>query len=161
MPPELFDTNPNRFTPTCPISSLKVEVKKKHISFGRNFSCFSAHLIERDLKCLIDALFVDVNPAKEAPLRGSSASEWRCRPPCIRAADPQKQVDFRIYLVSKGRSVMQATKGQQKRTSVPDFRRTHGSLQLGGVQWTSPRRCTHTFDSFHLGSTRTCKKQED
>jgi hypothetical protein len=32
-----------------PISSIKGEVKKKHISFGWNFSCFSAHLIERDL----------------------------------------------------------------------------------------------------------------
>jgi len=31
------------------ISSIKEEVKKKHISFGWNFSCFSAHLIERDL----------------------------------------------------------------------------------------------------------------
>jgi hypothetical protein len=31
------------------ISSIKEEVKKKHISFGRNFSCFSAHLIERDV----------------------------------------------------------------------------------------------------------------
>ena len=30
-------------------SSIKVEVKKKHISFGRNFSCFAAHFIERDL----------------------------------------------------------------------------------------------------------------
>jgi hypothetical protein len=29
--------------------SIKVEVKKKHISFGWNFSCFAAHLIERDL----------------------------------------------------------------------------------------------------------------
>jgi hypothetical protein len=34
---------------TCLISSIKEEVKKKHISFGRNFSCFSAHSIERDL----------------------------------------------------------------------------------------------------------------
>jgi|SRR5229473_1088485 hypothetical protein len=32
-------------------SSIKVEVKKKHISFGWNFSCFAAHLIERDLFC--------------------------------------------------------------------------------------------------------------
>jgi hypothetical protein len=30
------------------ISSIKGEVKKKHISFGRNFSCFSAHSIEPD-----------------------------------------------------------------------------------------------------------------
>jgi hypothetical protein len=29
--------------------AIKVEVKKKHISFGWNFSCFAAHLIERDL----------------------------------------------------------------------------------------------------------------
>jgi hypothetical protein len=32
-----------------PDCSIKGEVKKKHISFGWNFSCFSAHLIERDL----------------------------------------------------------------------------------------------------------------
>jgi hypothetical protein len=31
------------------IGSIKVEVKKKHISLGWNFSCFAAHLIERDL----------------------------------------------------------------------------------------------------------------
>jgi len=31
------------------VSSIKGEVKKKHISFGWNFSCFSAHLMERDL----------------------------------------------------------------------------------------------------------------
>jgi hypothetical protein len=30
-------------------SSIKVEVKKKHFSGGRNFSCFAARLIERDL----------------------------------------------------------------------------------------------------------------
>jgi len=30
-------------------SSIKEEVKKKHISFGRNFSCFSAHSIEQVL----------------------------------------------------------------------------------------------------------------
>src|SRR5258708_789496 len=35
----------------CLVSSIKVEVKKKHISFGWNFSCFSAHLIKRDLFC--------------------------------------------------------------------------------------------------------------
>src|SRR5579864_2504983 len=29
--------------------SIKVEVKKKHISCGWSFSCFAAHLIERDL----------------------------------------------------------------------------------------------------------------
>ena len=29
--------------------SIKVEVKKKHSSIGRNFSCFTAHLIEQDL----------------------------------------------------------------------------------------------------------------
>jgi IS1 family transposase len=33
------------------ISSIKGEVKKKHIPFGWNFSCFAAHLIERDLFC--------------------------------------------------------------------------------------------------------------
>jgi hypothetical protein len=31
------------------VSSIKGEVKKKHISFGWNFSCFAAHLIEQDL----------------------------------------------------------------------------------------------------------------
>jgi len=36
-------------TRLCLVSSIKGEVKKKHISFGRTFSCFSAHLIERDL----------------------------------------------------------------------------------------------------------------
>jgi hydroxyacyl-ACP dehydratase HTD2-like protein with hotdog domain len=33
----------------CPISSIKVEVKKKHISLGWNFACFAAHVIEQDL----------------------------------------------------------------------------------------------------------------
>ena len=33
----------------CLISSIKVEVKRKHISFGWNFSSFAAHLIEQDL----------------------------------------------------------------------------------------------------------------
>ncbi len=32
-----------------PISSIKVEVKKKHFSDGRSFSCFAAHVIEQDL----------------------------------------------------------------------------------------------------------------
>ena len=31
------------------VSSIKGEVKKKHISVGWTFSCFAAHLIERDL----------------------------------------------------------------------------------------------------------------
>jgi len=30
-------------------SSIKGEVKKKHFPVGRNFSCFAARLIERDL----------------------------------------------------------------------------------------------------------------
>jgi hypothetical protein len=33
----------------CPIGSIKGEVKKKHFPVGRNFSCFAARLIERDL----------------------------------------------------------------------------------------------------------------
>jgi hypothetical protein len=33
----------------CLISSIKGEVKKKHISSGWNFSCFAAHLMEQDL----------------------------------------------------------------------------------------------------------------
>jgi hypothetical protein len=66
-------------------------------------------------------------------------------------AGPKKQLEFRIYPVSKGRSGLQTSKGQQKCASVPDFRRNNGSLQLGEVQWTSPRRFTHNFDSLHLG----------
>ena len=31
------------------VSSIKVEVKKKHVSNGWTFSCFSAHSIEQDL----------------------------------------------------------------------------------------------------------------
>src|SRR6266478_6978508 len=31
------------------ISSIKVEVKKKHSCIGRNFSCFAAHWMEQDL----------------------------------------------------------------------------------------------------------------
>jgi hypothetical protein len=31
------------------IGSIKVEVKKKHLFFGWKFSCFAAHLSERDL----------------------------------------------------------------------------------------------------------------
>ncbi|PYX56189.1 MAG: hypothetical protein DMG76_15610 [Acidobacteria bacterium] len=64
---------------------------------------------------------------------------------------PKKQVEFRIYPVSKGRSGLQTSRGEQKCASVPDFSRSRCSLQLGGVQWTSPRRFTHRFDSLHLG----------
>ena len=38
-----------RIADQLPISSIKVEVKKKHNSNGWNFSCFAAHLMERDL----------------------------------------------------------------------------------------------------------------
>jgi hypothetical protein len=31
------------------VCSIKVEVKKKHISLGWNFACFAAHVIEQDL----------------------------------------------------------------------------------------------------------------
>jgi hypothetical protein len=31
------------------ISSIKVEVKKKHLCNGWRFSCFAAHFIEQDL----------------------------------------------------------------------------------------------------------------
>jgi len=31
------------------VSSIKVEVKKKHLSNGWTFSCFAAHFIEQDL----------------------------------------------------------------------------------------------------------------
>jgi len=34
---------------TSPVSSIKGEVKKKHLSIGWNFSCFAAHLSEQDL----------------------------------------------------------------------------------------------------------------
>jgi hypothetical protein len=34
---------------TCLVSSIKVEVKKKHLSNGWRFSCFAAHFIEQDL----------------------------------------------------------------------------------------------------------------
>jgi hypothetical protein len=34
---------------TCLVSSIKVEVKKKHFCAGWNFSCFSAHWMEQDL----------------------------------------------------------------------------------------------------------------
>src|SRR6267142_2773726 len=40
-----------QFNSACLISSIKGEVKKKHISFGWNFSCFAAHLMERDRFC--------------------------------------------------------------------------------------------------------------
>jgi hypothetical protein len=39
------------------VSSIKGEVKKKHISVGWNFSCFAAHLIERDLYLLYSMLW--------------------------------------------------------------------------------------------------------
>jgi hypothetical protein len=35
--------------PKVLIGSLKGEVKKKQISLGWKFSCFSAHLLERDM----------------------------------------------------------------------------------------------------------------
>src|SRR5467141_4813706 len=42
---------------------------------------------------------------------------------------PKKQVEFRIYPVSKGRSVLQTSRGQQKCASVSDFSRSRCSLQ--------------------------------
>src|SRR5215467_8739636 len=36
-------------SPTCLVSSIKVEVKRKHHSNGWSFSCFAAHLFEQDL----------------------------------------------------------------------------------------------------------------
>jgi hypothetical protein len=42
---------------------------------------------------------------------------------------PKKQVEFRIYLVSKGRSVPQTSKDQQKCASAPHFRPNDFSLQ--------------------------------
>jgi|HubBroStandDraft_1064217.scaffolds.fasta_scaffold38319_1 hypothetical protein len=34
---------------TCLVSSIKVEVKKKHFCAGWSFSCFSAQWMEQDL----------------------------------------------------------------------------------------------------------------
>src|SRR6267143_3049283 len=65
---------------------------------------------------------------------------------------------FSLYVVHRHRSRRRTPKGQQKCTSVPDFRRTNGSLQPGGVQWTSPRRFTHSFDSLHLGGNANLQK---
>src|SRR5258707_4120629 len=42
-------SHPNGKGLTYLVSSIKVEVKKKHISDGWTFSCFAAHLIEQDL----------------------------------------------------------------------------------------------------------------
>jgi hypothetical protein len=36
-------------SPMCLISSIKGEVKKKHLSAGWRFSCFAAHMMEQDL----------------------------------------------------------------------------------------------------------------
>jgi hypothetical protein len=35
--------------PKVLISSVKGEVKKKHLSIGWSFSCFAAHAMEQDL----------------------------------------------------------------------------------------------------------------
>ena len=53
-------------SPRVLVSSIKGEVKKKHISFGWKFSCFAAHVIERDLFC---------SSAPCARLRGN-ATPW-------------------------------------------------------------------------------------
>ncbi|PYU70700.1 MAG: hypothetical protein DMG52_24550, partial [Acidobacteria bacterium] len=60
-----------------------------------------------------------------------------------------------------GRSVLQATKGQQKRTSVPDFRRTNGSLQVGGRSGLHLGASLIALIRFTLAVTRTCKRQEN
>jgi hypothetical protein len=52
------------------------------------------------VNCLIDALLVDVNPAKGAPLCGSSGAMPSAAE--FEQGCPKKQVEFRIYLVSKG-----------------------------------------------------------
>ena len=52
------------------------------------------------MNCLIDALLVDVNPAKGAPLCGSSGAMPSAAE--FEQGCPKKQVEFRIYLVSKG-----------------------------------------------------------
>src|SRR5258708_34554563 len=46
---ELYRGRPGARLNQVLISSIKVEVKKKHISDGWTFSCFAAHLIEQDL----------------------------------------------------------------------------------------------------------------
>ena len=85
-----------------------------------------------------------------------------CTPCAVRRefehAGPKKQVEFRNYLVSKGRSGLQPSMGQQRCASVPRFSRSRCSLQLGGVQWTSPRRSLGALIRFTLAVTRTCKK---
>jgi len=42
-------SNSFKINSTCLVSSIKVEVKKKHLSNGWTFSCFAAHFIEQDL----------------------------------------------------------------------------------------------------------------
>ena len=73
-------------------------------------------------------------------------------------ASPQKYVEFRIYLACKSRSGLQSSRAQQKCASVLDFSRSRCSLQLGGVQWTSPQRFTHSFDSLHLARDANLQK---
>jgi hypothetical protein len=43
---------------------------------------------------------------------------------------PKKQVEFRIHLASKGRSVLQTSKGHQKCASAPHFRPKNFLLQV-------------------------------
>jgi hypothetical protein len=59
---------------TCLVSSIKGEVKKKHTSFGWNFSCFAAHLIERDRFC---------SSAPCARLRGALAQRFGFSLPAV------------------------------------------------------------------------------
>jgi hypothetical protein len=57
--------------------------------------------------------------------------------------------------------VLQTSIGQQKCTSVLDFRRNSCSLQLRGVKWTSRRHFTHRFDSLHLGGHAKLQKARE
>jgi hypothetical protein len=61
-----------------------------------------------------------------------------------------------------GRNHLHLTRNgnELKCTSVPDFRCTKCSLQVGRVKWTSPRHWTHSFDSLHLGVKQTSWNRE-
>jgi hypothetical protein len=58
---------------------------------------------------------------------------------------------FRSRQMSESGFEDPVVRGYLKCSSVPDFRRRSFPLQLGGVKWTSPWRCTHSLYSLHLG----------
>jgi hypothetical protein len=57
---------------------------------------------------------------------------------------------FHSRLMSESRFEDPVVRGYLKRSSVPDFRRRSFALQVGGVQWTSPRHWTHSLYSLQL-----------